>query len=87
MFQQRQFRERRKLGEADGLAKLTHSDRGIAPAADTADGWHPRVVPARHQPILDQFKELALAQDSVGQVKARKFALIRAAGQAFDMLD
>ena len=45
-------------------------------AADAAERRHARIVPAADQALLDQFEQLALAHEGIGQVQAGEFILM-----------
>ena len=64
------------LGDAGLLDKLVDGARGVAAAAQAADGGHSRVVPAVHLFGLDQLAQVALAHDGVGDVQAGKLVLV-----------
>ena len=64
-------------GHADAPAEVAQGLRRHAPAAQTAQGGHARVVPAGHMPLAHQLDELALGKDGIGQIEARELDLLR----------
>ena len=65
------------LRHADPRAEVADRLRRVAAAPQAADRRQPRVVPARHVPLLHQLQQLALAHHRVIQVQARELDLLR----------
>ena len=75
-----------RLGHTDALAEVPDGASGVAPAAQTAEGRHPGIVPAGDSPLLHQLPELALAHDGVVDAQAGKLDLPGVGGKVA-MLD
>ena len=58
------------FGEADAFAEGPERLRRVAPAAESGQGRHARVVPAAHVLVCHQGEQLAFAHDRIGQVQA-----------------
>jgi len=75
MLQQGDVGEGIIFGDAHAFAKLADRGRGHAAAAQAAECWQAGIIPALDQLALDQFKQLALAHDRIGQFQAGEFDL------------
>ena len=76
MLQQGDVGEGVVLGDADALAEFADGGGGHAAAAQAAERGQARVVPALDELELDQFEQLALAHDGIGQRQARELHLL-----------
>ena len=65
------------LRDADPRAEVADRLRRVAAAPQPADRRHPRIVPARHVPLLHELQQLALAHHRVVQVEPRELDLLR----------
>ena len=75
-----------RLGDAGLAHKGEDGSRGVAAAAQTAQGRHPGIVPAVHDAHFHQLTQVALAHDGVGHVQAGELALLGELGPE-DVLD
>src|SRR5205823_1077448 len=64
-------------GNADALTEVAEGLRRVPAAPQPADGGHARIVPARHQILLHELQQLALAHDRVIQIEPRELDLLR----------
>ena len=77
MFEQLHLDDRIALGDADMFAKGTNRFRRHPSATEAFQGGKARIIPSRHQFLVDQFKQLALAHHRGGEIQSGKFDLLR----------
>ena len=65
------------FGHSDPFTEKLDGFRRVAPATDTDDRRHPRIVPAIHDFFFHQLQQFPLAGYGIGQVQPRKFILVR----------
>ena len=68
MFEQGAVDDSVVFGVTDFFYEFMNGFRRVATATETANGRHPRVVPAGNEVFFDQLQEFSLAHDGVGQV-------------------
>ena len=63
--------------DADVVSKRAQRLRHHAAPPQSADRGHPWIVPAVHEPFVDELHELALAHHGVAEAEARELVLVR----------
>ena len=77
LLQHRHLDQLAGLGDAGSFAEQPDGGRRKTASAQAGDGRHPRIVPARHDALVHQRLQLALAGDGVGQVHPGELDLPR----------
>ena len=86
MLEKAVFHGRVHLGNTVAHAEIANGSRGVAAAAQAADGGHSRVVPAADITAFDECAQLAFAHDRVVDAEAGELDLTRLCGQR-DVVD
>ena len=77
VLEERVFNGAGHLCNTDSLAEIADGRRGVASAAQTAEGGHTGIVPAGNAALLDEPSQLALAQNGIVDAEAGKLYLAR----------
>src|SRR4051812_19067243 len=77
MFQHGEFEDAVTLGNANGCAKISNGLGRESAPANAHQRRHSWIVPAAYVTLLYQPEQLALAQQSVGEIQPVKFDLLR----------
>ena len=76
VLKQTDIYERICLCDTSAAHKLQNGGRGVAAAAQTAQGGHTRIVPPLNVVLKYQLTQVTLGHDRVGHVQASKLALL-----------